>query len=61
MESTFGVSAGIWKLVQDCSTMEMSLMRYGHVIARWQGEKLYSFEELQSIMLGASYERRGEK
>ena len=61
MESSFGVSAGIWKLVQDGATLEMTLFQYGHVVSRWQGEKLYSFSEMQDIMLGKSYEMRGEK
>ena len=61
MEKAYGVSAGIWKLMQDGSTLEMTLLQYGHVVSRWQGERLYTFEELQDIMLGKSYEMRGEK
>lgn len=60
MESRFGVAQGIWKVIQNGTTLEMELLQYGHVIETWQGEKLYSFEELNEIMLQKSYERRGE-
>lgn len=60
MEQSFAVSSKIWKVKQDSASLEVFLMKYGEVIEHWQGEKIYSFDELHEILLKKSYERRGD-
>lgn len=56
----YSVQEGIWKVTQNPATLEMSISKYGEVVDVWQGEKNYSFSELEEILVRKSYELRGE-
>lgn len=53
----YGVRLGRWLIRQDGGTMMMSLYLDDVLVEEWQGEKLYSFEELREILTVRSYER----
>lgn len=53
----YGVRLGRWLVRQDGGTMMMSLYLDDVLVEEWQGEKLYSFEELREILTVRSYER----
>lgn len=61
MERSFAVSQGIWRVEQDCDSLEVFLIKYGNMIDHWKGEKIYTFEELHDILIKESYKRRQEK
>lgn len=58
---TVGVEAGVWKVVQDSRTRGMSLQKYGHTVATWPADRLYTFDELYEILVTKSNEMRGEQ
>lgn len=58
MEKSLAVHQGIWRVEQDISTLHVWLLKYGEVIDEWDGEKIYSFDELYDILLKESYKRR---
>lgn len=54
----FGAEEGVWKVTQDSETRALRLEKYGHVVDEWQGERMYSFDELHEILIQKSYEKR---
>ena len=61
MENKFAVSAGVWKLEQDSSTLELTLFKFGREVQKWQENRIFTWQELYFRLLHESFERRGEK
>lgn len=53
----YGVRAGRWLIHQDGVTLHMALYLDDRIVEEWEGEKIYSFEELHEILMVRSYEK----
>ena len=53
----YAVREGRWLIRQDGGTMMMSLYLDDVLVDEWEGEKIYSFEELHEMLMIRSYER----
>ena len=53
----YAVREGRWLIRQDGGTMLMSLYLDDVLVDEWEGEKIYSFEELHEMLMIRSYEK----